>query len=163
MLFDFVWSAFATFTGRKGLRRFLNITVIRSAICLSFGKLFYSLRMGDKARNQSTKYPCGTCNLECKDGSVSGFKRGCSYHACDCSGVAANVLRCLQNTSGLIWLCKNCKDSGKDRVSGNRSKERGRKSESVLRSTYKLFGWDRNNSDRNFYNVVRCVHIPLVP
>ena len=27
----------------------------------------------------------------------------------------------------------------------------------------KFFEWDRNNSDRNFYNVVRYVHIPLVP
>ena len=47
-------------------------------------------------------------------------------------------------------------------VSGNRSKERDRKSELVLRSTYQIFEWDRNNSDRNFYNVVRYVHIPLV-
>ena len=46
---------------------------------------------------------------------------------------------------------------------GNRSKERDRKSELVLRSTYQIFEWDRNNSDRNFYNVVRYVHIPLVP
>ena len=44
-----------------------------------------------------------------------------------------------------------------------RSKERDRKSELVLRSTYQIFEWDRNNSDRNFYNVVRYVHIPLVP
>ena len=49
------------------------------------------------------------------------------------------------------------------RVGGNRSKERDRKSELVLRSTYQTFEWDRNNSDRNFYNVVRYVHIPLVP
>ena len=49
------------------------------------------------------------------------------------------------------------------RVGGSRSKERDRKSESVLRSTYQIFEWDRNNSDRNFYNVVRYVHIPLVP
>ena len=48
-------------------------------------------------------------------------------------------------------------------VGGNRSKERDRKSELVLRSTYQTFEWDRNNSDRNFYNVVRYVHIPLVP
>ena len=48
-------------------------------------------------------------------------------------------------------------------VGGNRSKERDRKSELVLRSTYQIFEWDRNNSDRNFYNVVRYVHIPLVP
>ena len=48
-------------------------------------------------------------------------------------------------------------------VLGNRSKERDRKSELVLRSTYQIFEWDRNNSDRNFYNVVRYVHIPLVP
>ena len=49
------------------------------------------------------------------------------------------------------------------RVGGNRSKERDRKSELVLRSTYQIFEWDRNNSDRIFYNVVRYVHIPLVP
>ena len=49
------------------------------------------------------------------------------------------------------------------RVGGNRSKERDRKSELVLRSTYQIFDWDRNNSDRNFYNVVRYVHIPPVP
>ena len=48
-------------------------------------------------------------------------------------------------------------------VGGSRSKERDRKSELVLRSTYQSFEWDRNNSDRNFYNVVRYVHIPLVP
>ena len=46
---------------------------------------------------------------------------------------------------------------------GSRSKERDRKSELVLRSTYQIFEWDRNNSDRNIYNVVRYVHIPLVP
>ena len=45
-------------------------------------------------------------------------------------------------------------------MGGNRSKERDRKSELVLRSTYQIFEWDRNNSDRNFYNVVRYVHIP---
>ena len=48
-------------------------------------------------------------------------------------------------------------------VGGSRSKERNRKSELVLRSTYQTFDWDRNNSDRSFYNVVRCVHIQLVP
>ena len=51
----------------------------------------------------------------------------------------------------------------KSRVGGNRSKEQDRKSELVLRSTYQIFEWDRKNSDRNFYNVVRYVHIPLVP
>ena len=49
------------------------------------------------------------------------------------------------------------------RVGGSRSKERVRKSKLVLRSTYQIFEWDRNNSDRNFNNVVRYVHIPLVP
>ena len=49
-----------------------------------------------------------------------------------------------------------------ERVGGGRSKEQDRKSELVLRSTYQIFEWDRNNSDRNFYNVVRYVHIPLV-
>ena len=48
------------------------------------------------------------------------------------------------------------------RVGGSRSKERDRKSELVLRSTYQIFEWDRNNSGRNFHNVVRYVHIPLV-
>ena len=48
-------------------------------------------------------------------------------------------------------------------VGGNRSKKRDRKSELVLMSTYQIFEWDRNNSDRNFFNVVRYVHIPLVP
>ena len=33
----------------------------------------------------------------------------------------------------------------------------------MLRSTYQIFEWDRNNSDRKFYNVVRYVNIPLVP
>ena len=47
-------------------------------------------------------------------------------------------------------------------VGGSRSKKRDRKSELVLRSTYQIFEWDRINSDRNF-NVVRYVHIPLVP
>ena len=51
----------------------------------------------------------------------------------------------------------------KNRVGGNRSKERDRKSELVLRSTYQIFEWDRNNSGRTFYKVVRYVHIPLVP
>ena len=37
-------------------------------------------------------------------------------------------------------------------MGGNRSKERDRKSELVLRSTYQIFEWDRNNSDRIFYN-----------
>ena len=49
----------------------------------------------------------------------------------------------------------------KNWVGGKRSKEQDRKSELVLRSTYQFFEWDRNNSDRNFYNVVRYVHIPL--
>ena len=37
-----------------------------------------------------------------------------------------------------------------ERVGGNRSKERDRKSELVPGSTYQIFEWDRNNSDRNF-------------
>ena len=49
------------------------------------------------------------------------------------------------------------------RVGGSRSKERDRKSQLVLRSTYQISEWDRNNSDRNFYNVVSYVHIPIVP
>ena len=34
---------------------------------------------------------------------------------------------------------------------GNRSKERDRKSELVLGSTYQIFEWNRNNADRNFH------------
>ena len=48
-------------------------------------------------------------------------------------------------------------------VGGSRSKERDRKSELVLDRQTKFFERDRNNSDRKFYNVVRYVHIPLVP
>ena len=43
-------------------------------------------------------------------------------------------------------------------VGGSRSKERDRKSVLVLTSTYQILEWDRNNSDRNFYNVVRYFH-----
>ena len=63
-----------------------------------------------------------------------------------------------------MWKCESpmciC---GKSGVGGSRSKERDRKSELVLRSTYQIFEWDRNNSDRNFYYVIRYVHLPLVP
>ena len=45
-----------------------------------------------------------------------------------------------------------------NRLGGSRSKEGDRKSELVVRSTYQTFEWDRNNSDRNFNNVVRDVH-----
>ena len=69
--------------------------------------------MGDKARTQSTKYPCGSCILECKVRSVSCFKCGCWYHAGEGLGIAPNVLRYLQKNSGLILLCKDCEDSGK--------------------------------------------------
>ena len=51
-------------------------------------------------------------------------------------------------------------------VGGNRSKERDRKSELVLGSTYKMFEWDRNNSDRNFNfwetNRIAAERIPRV-
>ena len=40
-------------------------------------------------------------------------------------------------------------------VGGNRSKERDRKSELVLRSTYQIFEWDRNNSDRNNHKYIQ--------
>ena len=56
-----------------------------------------------------------------------------------------------------------CREPWFRRVGGSRSKERDRKSELVIRSTYQIFEWDRNNSDRNFYNVVRYAHIPLLP
>ena len=38
----------------------------------------------------------------------------------------------------------------RQRVDGKRSKERDQKSELVLRSTYQIFEWDQNNSDRSF-------------
>ena len=41
------------------------------------------------------------------------FEKWLLCHAGDCPGIASNVLRCLQNISGLIWLCKNCEESGK--------------------------------------------------
>ena len=50
-----------------------------------------------------------------------------------------------------------------NRVGGSGSKERDRKSELVFSSTCQIFEWVRNNSDRNFNNVVRYVHITLVP
>ena len=69
----------------------------------------------------------------------------------------------FQISAGVVqFRFKNIKGSCR-RVGGIRSKERDRKSELVLRSTCQIFEWDRNNSDRNFYNVVRYVHIPLVP
>ena len=37
-----------------------------------------------------------------------------------------------------------------ERVGGNRSKARDRKSELVPGSTYQIFEWDGNISDRNF-------------
>ena len=40
--------------------------------------------------------------------------------------------------------------SSQKRVGGNRSKERDRKSELVLRSTFQIFECDRNNSDGKF-------------
>ena len=41
------------------------------------------------------------------------FKCSWYYHAGDCFGIATSVLGCLQKTSGLIWLCKDCEESGK--------------------------------------------------
>ena len=49
-----------------------------------------------------------------------------------------------------------CGSTNDFRVGGSRSKERDRKSELVLSSTYQILEWDRN-----FHNVVRYVHIPL--
>ena len=49
----------------------------------------------------------------------------------------------------LEWL-QWCLNDRIQWVSGYRSKERDRKSEIVLGSTYQIFEWDRNNSDRNF-------------
>ena len=66
-----------------------------------------------KTRNQSTKFPCGECNLECKDGSLYSFKCGTWFHANFCSGVATNMLASILKLPGLIWLCKNCVDDGK--------------------------------------------------
>ena len=51
-------------------------------------------------------------------------------------------------------IALTCQDfvvlKGAGRVGGKRSKERDRKSELVLGSTYQIFEWDKNNSDRNF-------------
>ena len=41
-------------------------------------------------------------------------------------------------------------DSNTKWVGRNRSKERDRKSELVLGSTYQIFEWDQNNWDRKF-------------
>ena len=71
-----------------------------------------------------------------------------------------NVAQMSRRLNGQI--CSH-NPSALDGVGGNRSKERDRKSELVLRSTYQIFESDRNNSDRKFYNVVRYDHIPLVP
>ena len=73
------------------------------------------------------------------------------------------ILCTRNNLTILICWGMIAKLPGFRRVGGNRSKERDRKSELVLRSTYQIFEWDRNNSDQTFYNVVRYVHIPLVP
>ena len=77
-----------------------------------------------------------------------------------CSGVSLCRLPVTWLVLGQMTLSKMALSQG---VGGNRSKERDRKSELVLRSTYQIFERDRNNSVRNFYNVVRYVHIPLVP
>ena len=69
--------------------------------------------MAGKTRNQSTKSPCGECNLECKDGSLSCFKCGTWFHSNNCSGVATNMLASILKKPGLKWLCKNCVDDGK--------------------------------------------------
>ena len=81
------------------------------------------------------------------------FLKGTHYEV-DYSGQKTAGLQCTLTLSNKQLL---------RRVSGTRSKKRDRKSELVLRSTYQIFERDRNNSDRNFYNVVRYVHIPLVP
>ena len=72
--------------------------------------------MTDKLRSQSTKFPCGECNEECKDGSLSCFKCGSWYHSGTCSGVQAAVLKNLAKTPGLLWLCKNCVEVGKNQL-----------------------------------------------
>ena len=105
--------------------------------------------------------PCKNLGLKLDDQQLRisiGLRLGasiCVGHTCHCGKrVERDGLHGLSCT----------KSAGRfSRVGGNRSKERDRKSELVLRSTYQIFEWDRNNSDRNFYNVVRYVHIPLVP
>ena len=69
----------------------------------------------------------------------------------------------LVNNDKLVKVQIYRLNGGTKEVGGSRSKERDRKSELVLRSTYQIFEWDRNNSDRKFYNVVRYVHKLLVP
>ena len=86
-----------------------------------------------------------------------GLKQTLAWKICNFVDQTDKIKTCsIVNTDHEISTTKK-------RVGGKRSKERDRKTELVLRSTYQFFEWDRNNSDRNFFNVVRYVHIPLVP
>ena len=128
--------------------------------------------------NRDTKELFGFLRLLCKEVNASEIHR--KSRNAKTSAVRANIFNPYNSSIWLSFFTEtnvripsagskhlhfNRKDIQKHSsgVGRNRSKERDRKSELVLRSTYQIFEWDRNNSDRNFYNVVRYVHIPLVP
>ena len=67
-------------------------------------------------RLTSTKYPCGACAGECKDGSVACILCNSWYHAGNCSGLPSSILMAMSKTSGLVWLCKSCETKGKERL-----------------------------------------------
>ena len=66
-----------------------------------------------KVRMPSTKFPCGECKNECKDGSISCPKCGEWFHSVEFSGVQTNTLRAILKSPRLIWLCKTSVDSWK--------------------------------------------------
>ena len=112
------------------------------------------------------KYPCGICNALCKSGiwtmqklvssglcrssssCLDSSSEGESFYWKQSIGIAVTVnkipvrlfliLTIQLVVPNTVW------------VGGNRSKERDRKSELVLGSTYQIFELDRNNSDKNF-------------
>ena len=67
-------------------------------------------------RLTSTKYPCGACAGECKDGSVACILCNSWYDAGNCSGLPSSILMAMSKTSGLVWLCKSCETKGMERL-----------------------------------------------
>ena len=68
------------------------------------------------ARLTSTKYPCGACAGEYKEGSVACILCNSWYHAGNCSGLPSSSLMAMSKTSGLVWLCKSCKTKSMERL-----------------------------------------------
>ena len=94
-------------------------------------------------------YACGSRGDAGKQAQVSFYFLISDGHCC----------WCMEKTAvGIIAKAKR-----QTWVGGNRSKEQDRKSELVLRSTYQIIEWDRNNSERFFFNVASNVHKPLLP